>query len=684
MVVCADYYNTEVVMDDRPLVKFDCETRSGYDLPDVGRHKYLSHPKADLLMFSYKIGAAPTQLWEPGKPVPMYFQNTREFRFAAFNAQFDQLVINRFAKRYGFGSMATDQMVDVMAIAARYGLPQALAKLGKALGVRLQKMSRGTVLKNKICGLDKDYTEEEYQEFRDYCVRDTDSMAEIISKLPSSRLSDKEQAIWEETAYINARGVPIDSWSVQQIQKIIDYYTKKQEPYVPFVTKQRIQTVGQTAKIIEWCVEKGVELPNLQVQTVAKAVEELEGEEVLGADYEDVLKLLKLRQLLGGAAHKKFRRLLNMTLNGTIYDNLRYHGAGTGRTTGGGFQLLNLPRAKVKPNGSMTYDEAVKELIAKFFDTTVLEMDDPLAESKKLVRPMIRAPKGNTLLVADWGSIEYILLMYYAGEWDKVEKFRNGNDPYIDFATELFHVSYDDVTDKMRQESKPPVLGSGYMLGSGVPRRDPPGGLIGYALGYGVVMTDGQAEFATNTYRNNHPRVKASWYALKNAAIKSIAHPGTTVPVLIEDGAHDLNTSFLTAKDRTGKNWLILTLPSGRQLYYCQPRIAKGKYGAVIKHMGVNPETKQWGTVSLKPQRIIENIIQGLGRDILQECTPRLRQAKFNIVLTVYDEVGCVSPIKGSRQRLQEMEKIMCIPPSWMPQLPLRADGYISERYKKN
>ncbi|RLI83928.1 MAG: hypothetical protein DRP01_08740, partial [Archaeoglobales archaeon] len=472
-------------MSIRPIVKFDCETRSEYDLSDVGRHVYLSSPHADLLMFSYKVGAAPTQLWEPGMPVPMYFQNTQGFRFAAFNIQFDKLVMRTFAKKYGFGVIRNDQCIDVMAVAARYGLPQSLAGLGKMLRVKMQKMARGTYLKNKICGIKMDYTEKEYQEFRDYCVRDTDSMDEIIRKLPSDCLSDSEQAIWEETAFINSRGVPVDTWSVRQIQKIIDHYTKKQARYVPFITRQQIQTVHQTQKIKIWCGERGVDLPDLQVQTVAAAVEELEKilqdvfeDEAVSADYVKVLRLLKLRQLLGGAAVKKFKRLLNMTLNGSIHDNLRYHGAGTGRTTGGGFQMLNLPRAKVKPVGDETYNDAVVKLLSTFFDTTILKHSDPLGEAKKLVRPVLKAPDKQTLLVADWGSIEYILLMYYAGEWDKVEKFRDGNDPYIDFATELFHVDYSDVTDQQRQESKPPVLGSGYMLGSGVPRSDPPGGLI--------------------------------------------------------------------------------------------------------------------------------------------------------------------------------------------------------------
>lgn len=677
-----------MVRDPRPIIKFDTETCCKLDLSVVGRHRYLAHPTADVLMFSWKIGSAPTELWRPGMEVPIFFRNTKDFRYAAFNAIFDWRVINQFSKRYGFGRLELEQMIDIMGVAARYGLPQSLDRLGKALKVRMTKMSAGKALKKVCCCVPPVATPQQWKQFEEYCVRDTDSMSEIMRKMPSDQLSESEQKIWVDTARINNRGVPVNTWGVKQINKVVDYYTDKQMRRLPFLTNGMVKTVGQTAKIREFCAANGVDLPNLQALTVDAEVERLRTliplveenknglySHVVGTDYQKVYEVLRIRQLIGGAAVKKFKRLEAMSHQKIIHDNLRYHGAGTGRCTGGGFQMLNLPRAKVKPAKGQTYDEAVAETLQTFFDASVLKHPDPLLQAKKLVRPSLKTRDTHRLVVADWGSIEYILEMYFAGEWEKVERFRNGFDPYIDFATELFHVAYDDVSDRQRQESKPPVLGSGYMLGWG--------GLIGYADGYGVAMTEKQAKIATHTYRESHPLVVESWYSLKNAAHGAVKYPGKTFKAFTQDGSHDLKTSFIVRKDRTGRPWLIMTLPSGRNLFYCQPQLVRGKYGSVIQHMGVNPDTKQWGRVFLKPQRIIENVIQALGRDILNNGLEAVQKHGFRPIFHVYDEIGCIEPVVGAEQRLKEMTALMCLPPEWMPNLPLRADGYVSQCYMK-
>ena len=644
------------------LVKLDTETRSGTDI-DNGRMRYLRDPQAALLMMGYRIGPSPTVLWEPGMDLPDCFKNPDGYTFMAFNAQFDMAVLNTVGQRYGFAFTQRNKWVDVMAVAARYGLPQSLDKLGKALKVKMQKMARGTYLKNKICKPPFKYTPEEYQEFREYCIRDVDSMDEIVGKLPSDRLSDVEQSIWEDTAAINVRGVPVDVRSVGQVRKIVDYYIDKQTKRVPAITQGEVNTIHQRQKIIDWCASQGFNLPNLQAETIKGIMRN-----VNVVPPPSVRKLLRIRQLIGGAAVKKFRRLDDMVVDGRIHDNLRYHGAGTGRTTGGGFQMLNMPRAKVKPDGEQSYDEAVVELLAQFYDVTILQDPDPMEQAKKLVRPMLKSGPGKILMAADWGSIEYILLMYYCGEWDKVDKFRAGRDPYIDFATELFHVAYEDVTDQQRQESKPPVLGSGYMLSWG--------GLIGYADGYGVAMTEEQAQFATNTYRNNHENVVKTWYALRDCALGAVQQHRQ--PFKTRD------TRFLVEYDRTGRHWLIMTLPSGRDLYYCEPRLTRGKYGIEIEHRGVDPYTKQWGWVRLGPQRIIENVIQSLGRDILNLALPKINAAGYTVVAHVYDEVLCEEPDSAVDERFELMKEIMCEPPKWMPELPLRADGWVGQRYRKD
>lgn len=668
-----DYINT------LPIVQHDYETRSGYDLSEVGRVKYVKHPDAAIICMSYKVDTDKTRFWIPGQPVPEPFLYPYKYRFAAFNIQFDAYITKTLGRKHGFSEIPLANQIDVMAVAARFGLPQKLDKLGPALNVRLPKFKEGNTLKKLFCSppyrnpkKDDAWHREQLKKFYLYCIRDVDSMDEIMSKMPMNHLPPSEQEIWIQNCLMNLRGVPVDHAAVVRINQVCDYYRNKEAKRVPEITKGAVKTIGQIKKIVEWCDSMGVELENLQEQTVTNAINDLdeliyEAEPVQAVKYEAVQKLLKLRQDIGGAAVKKFKRLEAMTVDGRIHDNSRYHGAGTGRTTGGGFQYLNLPRATLPKQKGKSYDEVVEETLKKFYDTTILVEDNPLEVGKALVRPMIKTPDGKVLLVADWSSIEYILLMWYAGEWDKVAAFKDGADPYKLFATKLFNVPYEDVDGDQRQRSKPPVLGSGYMLGWR--------GLIEYAEGYGVEMSEDEAQFATNTYRNEHPLVVDTWYKLKRCAHDAVAHKGMTFATN--------NTRFKVVNGGAYR-YLIMTLPSGRSLFYCDPKLADGKYGPVIKHRGVHSTTKQWTWVYLKPQRIIENVIQGLGRDILTNGYAKAVEHGYKPIMTIYDEIVCEADEKGADDRLNQMTDLMCQAPAWAGgTLPLKAEGYVAKRFKK-
>lgn len=651
----------------KPMVHFDKEVASSTPIT-YGRHRFLHDKTAHFKCMGWSINNLPTKLWLPDMPIPAPFLSPKDYNFSAFNIQFDQLAVNVVGPKYGFKQIPLENCHDVMAVAARYGLPQSLEKLGKALKVELGKLTEGKALVKLFCTppfrnpkQDEAWHIAKFRKLCEYCMRDVDSMKEIMGKMPSPYLTDDEQKIWRVTAQINATGVPVDHAAVIRINQVIDHYRMVESKKVPLITEGEVQTIGQLDKIISWCGDRGVDLPNLTAQTVSDKVK---GFHVEPFD-EDVLKILKLRQMLGGAAVKKFIRLENMTHNGRIHDNLRYHGAGTGRATGGGFQMLNLPRAKVKPDEGETYEEAVEKVVMSFYDTTVLQHPNPLEQAKALVRPMIRAKEGKIIMAADWSSIEYILLMWFAGESDKVERFRGGYDPYIDFATKLFHINYEDVTGDQRQRSKAPVLGSGYMLGAP--------GLIEYSTGYGVEMTVEESEFATHTYRSEHPLVVKSWYALKNCAHMAVKNHG--VPY----GTH--RTTFKVIYDGSGTHWLKMTIPSGRSIYYCKPQMAMGKYGPAIKHMGVDTH---WTWVWLSPQRTIENVIQGLGRDILNLGVSRLVDNGYTNIGNIYDEIICEESEEGAQMRYDQMLRHMCVPPTWGPDIPLFADGFIAKRYKKN
>lgn len=79
--------------------------------------------------------------------------------------------------------------------------------------------------------------------------------------------------------------------------------------------------------------------------------------------------------------------------------------------------------------------------------------------------------------------------------------------------------------------------------------------------------------------------------------------------------------------------------------------------------------------------KLAENIVQGTARDLLAEAMIRLRQASFNIVMHVHDEVVVEVPLGSSS--VTEICNFMAEQPEWAEGLPLRADGYECSFYKR-
>ena len=129
------------------------------------------------------------------------------------------------------------------------------------------------------------------------------------------------------------------------------------------------------------------------------------------------------------------------------------------------------------------------------------------------------APEGKTFVDVDFSSIENRVGVWLAGQNDKVELFRKGLDEYKVFASEsLYHVPYDEVTKDQRQVSKSAVLGA--MFGQGAK------GLVKYAEGMGVKLSETQAKNAVDNYRASYSQVKNLWTLCETAAIDAVQNPG--------------------------------------------------------------------------------------------------------------------------------------------------------------
>jgi DNA polymerase len=114
-------------------------------------------------------------------------------------------------------------------------------------------------------------------------------------------------------------------------------------------------------------------------------------------------------------------------------------------------------------------------------------------------------------------------------------------------------------------------------------------------------------------------------------------------------------------------------------------RIKEKKPKSVIKKAGLTYEglddKKKWRHLDTYGGKLFENIVQAVSRDTMARAIPALETKGFPVVLTVHDEIVCeVDPVKT----LDEMISIMTRRAPWAPDLPIGANGWRGQRYRKD
>ena len=129
---------------------------------------------------------------------------------------------------------------------------------------------------------------------------------------------------------------------------------------------------------------------------------------------------------------------------------------------------------------------------------------------------------------------------------------------------------------------------------------------------------------------------------------------------------------------------LCVELPSGRSLTYWSAQIAANRFGReTVRYMGVNTLTKQWGWQDTYGGKLTENIVQAVSRDLLLHSMHALDEG-YSIVMHVHDEVVAEVNAETAAQDLETMCAAMGCAPEWAQGLPLNADGYLCDFYKKD
>ena len=178
-------------------------------------------------------------------------------------------------------------------------------------------------------------------------------------------------------------------------------------------------------------------------------------------------------------------------------------------------------------------------------------------------------------------------------------------------------------------------------------------------------LTDEELNTLVRDWRAASPNIVRFWWDVDHAAKKAVFDKTRSV------------VKGITFSYQSG--FMFITLPSGRKLAYVKPKKGENKFGEdSITYEGVGG-TKKWERLETYGPKLVENIVQGISRDILCYAMRSLREKR--ICMHIHDELVIEAP-EGTR--LEEICEAMGRTPPWAEGLNLRADGYVTPWYKKD
>jgi DNA polymerase bacteriophage-type len=678
----------------------DFETRSHLDLEVVGLDNYARHPSTEVLMLAYAIDDGPVEIWEPRLgPMPKKLSDDLRNPFytkVAWYAAFERAIFKHVLKI----DTPLEHWRDPSISAKMLSMPGKLEKVCGIMGLppELAKDPEGERLIDFFCkpgGFGGDVTlfgvtktwfwdwstnPKEWEAFKKYCIRDVIAEREIDKKMAIFPLPESEQKGWILDQQINERGLPVDMALVNGALEISAW--EKASLSLELKSLTGLENPNSVPQLLKWAKERGYDFNALAKPLVNRA---LNGECSLTPACRKAFLLRRQASKTSDSKYDKIRD--NVGSDGRLHYQYGYLGAAkTGRWNSYTVQLANLPRPTKEVEKNL--DLAIELLKKGDKLGLVLSFPNVMEVVTSCIRSAFRATEGSRLIVADLNAIENRMIGWLAGADSILNVFREGRDPYLDFACLIYEMDYNELAEayedgdpkakEIRTQAKPAVLGCGYRLSGGEEIRNEDGdliktGLMGYANSMGIKITKEAAHKAVKVFRERYPEVVALWYALEDAA-KMALLSGSPQQV-----GHVTFEAF-------GNKLLRIVLPSSRALHYIRPKLEmvafKDSEKETLTYEGVESETKKWVRLKTHGGKLLENISQAISRDILLNGMMNADKLGFSLVGHVHDEIISEVPY-ASPLGLPDLVAAMVAPPDWAFDLPLGANGFESVYYKK-
>lgn len=648
---------------------FDFETYSSVDIKKCGAYKYTQSPDFEILMLAYSINNGPVKVYDN---IDFNNKNLNEFFVRIFdsktikhahNAMFERLCLSA----YGIDIPAEE--FECSAVKALYcGLPASLDGVTKALELNDEylKDANGKALIKYFCTPCKpskangyrirnlpEHDAEKWKLFMQYCRQDVISEKAVIQRLASHTLPNVEKENYVIDQIINDRGVKIDLDLAQNAINIDSIITSK--IHANIIKTTGIDNPNSGAQFKKW-------LTDMTGENVTTLTKESYPDLLKLTDDPIVIKTIGMYMKGSKTSTAKYAAAVNSVgFDGRIRGILQFYGANrTGRYAGRIVQIHNLPRNKMKE-----LDLARNLVIENDYSTLDIVFDNTKQVLSELIRTMF-VPKDNHVFgILDFSAIEARVLAWLAGEKWRLDVFNTHGKIYEASAAMMFGIPLESVTKESEYRTKGKIaeLALGYQGAVGAMER-----MGGEAMG----LSHSEMKTIVTKWRKKNTKIVETWEDYQICAIRSIQYKDKTfrckrrlVEFLYED------------------NFMTIKLPSGRKLYYYDPKIAVDRFGHKLTFMGFDDKNR-WTRIDTYGGKLTENITQAVARDLLAFAIKNIENSGYPVCMHIHDEVVTELPKLSCVNQFNDMIDIMSTSPDWAKDLTLRVDGFMCDYYKKD
>jgi hypothetical protein len=260
------------------------------------------------------------------------------------------------------------------------------------------------------------------------------------------------------------------------------------------------------------------------------------------------------------------------------------------------------------------------------------------------------------------------LLNFCAGQWDKVEEFRSGADPYVAVASAFYKMSINKKDHpNERQLGKIVELQAGYGSGGNKIRST-----VRVKSEGKIILTPAQGVEARDAYRDTHLAIsnkKDGYWKQAEWCLKRMANFES-----YDWGPFRIRCN----KDKSTRR---LVLPNGIEIIY----------DTLMWYTDNETGDRYWrlktrkGWVKMYGSKLVENMIQALARIVVSQAMLRLKKLGYRCKNTKHDSLWLLIPENDGR--LEEHKQVILAEMSrelpWLPGCPLAAEfKMLGKRYQ--